>query len=213
MFYNPITGQDDNRNHQSGKILECPVIAFAKNPEQAPDYCNQTELVDIPASIFSLCQAGAVAMVKGYCHFTVAYHLQQAVEKALKAFLECAGVPVPNTHDIDKLVRMSKNNGSCAVLTDWIVEKADMLTRWETDTRYDVDYCVEEKKVRAGLEEIGKFLELNGLKEDLREELQEPGAKENLVLCFPGKYRPDSDFEWNCMFQVFRKRTAGHIRK
>lgn len=143
----------------------------------------------------------------------VAYHLQQAVEKALKAFLECVGVTVPNTHDIDKLVRMSKNNGSCAVLTDWIVEKADMLTRWETDTRYDVDYCVEERKVRAGLEEIGKFLELNGLKEDLREELQEPGAKENLALCFPGKYRPDSDFEWNCMFQVFRKRTAGHIRK
>lgn len=69
----------------------------------------------------------------------VAYHLQQAVEKALKAFLECAGVTVPNTHDIDKLVRMSRDNGSQAVVTEWVKEKADMLTRWETDTRYDVE--------------------------------------------------------------------------
>ena len=59
----------------------------------------------------------------------VAYHLQQAVEKTLKAFLECIGVTVPNTHDIDKLVRMSKNNGSQVFLTEWIEEKADMLTR------------------------------------------------------------------------------------
>ena len=47
----------------------------------------------------------------------VAYHLQQAVEKTLKAFLECVGVTVPNTHDIDKLARMTRDNGSAAVLT------------------------------------------------------------------------------------------------
>ena len=58
----------------------------------------------------------------------VAYHLQQAVEKTLKAFLECVGVTVPNTHDIDKLARMTRDNGSAAVLTEWIIEKTDMLT-------------------------------------------------------------------------------------
>lgn len=136
----------------------------------------------------------------------VAYHLQQAVEKVLKAFLECAGVTVPNTHDIDKLVRMSKNNGSRVVLTDWIEEKTDMLTRWETDTRYDMSYCVEQVKVQAGLEEVRKFLERNGLREELREELRQPELKEKLALCFPKAYQPVSDFEWNCMYQVFRKR-------
>lgn len=66
---------------------------------------------------------------------TVAYHLQQAAEKTLKAFLECVGVTVPNTHDIDRLIRMSGNNGSRVVITEWVKDKADMLTRWETDTR------------------------------------------------------------------------------
>ena len=139
----------------------------------------------------------------------VAYHLQQAVEKTLKAFLECVGVTVPNTHDIDKLARMTRDNGSAAVLTEWIIEKTDMLTRWETDTRYDMDYCVEEEKVRAGLEEVGRFLELNGLKETMREELCAPEAKERLAECFPRAYRPESDFEWNCLYQVYRRRMEG----
>lgn len=138
----------------------------------------------------------------------VAYHLQQAVEKTLKAFLECVGVAVPNTHDIDKLVRMSVNNGSRVELTEWIEEKTDMLTRWETDTRYDMDYCVEQKKVQTGLKEVKKFLELNGLKEELREELKDPLRKEKLRQCFPKTYQPQTDFEWNCLYQVFRRKIA-----
>ena len=136
---------------------------------------------------------------------TIAYHLQQAVEKMLKAFLECAGVTVPNTHDIDKLVRMSKNNGSRAKLTPWLEDKADMLTRWEVDTRYDIDYCVEKDKVRAGLSEVKRLLDQNGLKEELREELREPGKKELLAAFFPNNYCPKSDFEWNCQYQIYRR--------
>ncbi len=140
---------------------------------------------------------------------TVAYHLQQAVEKTLKAFLECVGVTVPNTRDIDRLVRMSRNNGSRAVVTEWVEDKADMLTRWETDTRYDMDYCVEKEKVLKGLEEVRHFLEINGLKEELREELQDPAVKEKLESLFPKAYRLSSDFEWNCMYQVFRRKLSG----
>ena len=136
----------------------------------------------------------------------VAYHLQQAVEKSLKAFLECVGVTVPNTHDIDKLVRMSKNNGSAVEITDWIEDKADMLTRWETDTKYDIDYCVEKKRAIAGLEKIGQYLEINGLKETLREELKSEEVKKQLKSFFPKDFEPASDFEWNCFYQIYRKR-------
>ena len=41
----------------------------------------------------------------------VAYHLQQAVEKTLKAFLQNNGMSDLFTHDITKLVKMSANNG------------------------------------------------------------------------------------------------------
>lgn len=137
---------------------------------------------------------------------TVAYHLQQAVEKTLRAFLECVGVTVPNTHDIDKLVRMSKNNGSQAILTDWIEDKADMLTRWEADTRYDIDYCVEKEKVQSGILEVKLFLDLNGLKEEMRDELKNLEVKRRLSSFFPKKYCPENDFEWNCLYQIFRRR-------
>ncbi|MCC8106921.1 MAG: HEPN domain-containing protein [Clostridiales bacterium] len=136
----------------------------------------------------------------------VAYHLQQAVEKTLKAFLECVGVTAPNTHDIDKLVRMSGNNGSCAVVTDWVEDKADMLTRWETDTRYDIDYCVEKTKAVTGLEKVREFLDVNGLKEELREELQQDCVKEQLRSFFPKSFEPKDDFEWNCFYQIYRIR-------
>ncbi|MCD7885065.1 MAG: HEPN domain-containing protein [Lachnospiraceae bacterium] len=136
----------------------------------------------------------------------VAYHLQQAVEKTLKAFLECVGVTVPNTHDIDKLVRMSKNNGSSVVVTQWIEDKVDMLTRWETDTRYDIDYCVERNKAVEGLEKIKEFLDVNGLKEELREELKTEEQKKRLKTFFPKNFEPASDFEWNCFYQIYRKK-------
>ena len=139
----------------------------------------------------------------------VAYHLQQAVEKTLKAFLECVGVTVPNTHDIDKLVRMSRDNGSRVVMTQWLKDKTDMLTRWETDTRYDMDYCVEKEKVENGLAEVKRFLEGNGLQEELRDELKMPGVKEKLAEHFPRSYHPDSDFEWNCLYQIFYRRMEG----
>ncbi|MCD7833869.1 MAG: HEPN domain-containing protein [Lachnospiraceae bacterium] len=136
----------------------------------------------------------------------VAYHLQQAVEKTLKAFLECIGVTVLNTHDIDKLIRMSENNGSCVTITDWIKEKTDMLTRWGTDTRYDIDYCVEKKKAAAGLEEVRNFLETNGLKKELREELRADGTRQQLRTFFPKAYEPQDDFEWNCYYQIYKKK-------
>lgn len=136
----------------------------------------------------------------------MAYHLQQAVEKVLKAFLECQGVTVPNTHDIDKLVRMSKSNGSKIILTSWIEDRADTLTRWETDTRYNVDYYVEVEKIKEGMEEVGKFFGINGLKYELRQELREEGMKEKLQKFFPKNYIPKDDFEWNCYYQIYRKK-------
>ncbi|MCI9421632.1 HEPN domain-containing protein [Lachnospiraceae bacterium WCA-9-b2] len=136
----------------------------------------------------------------------VAYHLQQSTEKLLKAFLECKGVTVPNTHDIYKLVRMSRDNGSNIHLTAWIEDRADTLTRWEMDTRYNMDYSVEAEKVKEGIEEIQRFFEANGIKEELRAELKGEETKEILRSFFPKNFRPADDFEWNCYYQIYRKK-------
>ena len=135
----------------------------------------------------------------------IAYHLQQSVEKLLKAFLECKGVTVPNTHDIYRLVRMSRNNGSNIILTEWLENRADTLTRWEMDTRYNMDYSVESDKVKEGIEEIRHLFDINGLKRELRQELQDTGMKEKLASFFPKAFVPADDFEWNCFYQIYRK--------
>lgn len=135
----------------------------------------------------------------------VAYHLQQSVEKLLKAFLECKGVTVPNTHDIYKLVRMSRDNGSNIILTEWLENRADTLTRWEMDTRYNMDYSIESEKVREGIAEIKHLFEINGIQRELRTELADQSTKNKLAAFFPKFFVPADNFEWNCYYQIYRK--------
>ena len=136
----------------------------------------------------------------------VAYHLQQSVEKLLKAFLECTGVTVTNTHDVDRLVRMSGDNGSRIILTEWIKDKADTLTRWETDTRYNLDYQVEVSKIEEGINNIGELFKVNGLNMQLRDELKNEEKQQLLKSFFPKDYEPEDEFEWNCYYQIYRKK-------
>lgn len=135
----------------------------------------------------------------------VAYHLQQSVEKLLKAFLECKGVTVPNTHDIYKLVRMSRDNGSNMILTEWLEDRADTLTRWEMDTRYNMDYFVESEKIKEGIREVKRLFEANGIQQELRQELQDTNVKDKLIAFFPKNFVPADDFEWNCYYQIYKK--------
>lgn len=65
---------------------------------------------------------------------------------------------------------------------------------------------MEKEKVLSGLAEVKRFLELNGMKRELREELKNPVMEERLAACFPRTYCPEDDFERNCLYQIFRKK-------
>ncbi len=113
---------------------------------------------------------------------------------------------VANTHDIYKLVRMSRDNGSNVIMTSWLEDRADTLTRWEMDTRYNMDYTVESEKVREGIQEIRHFFDVNGIKEELRPEFSNQKVREKLLSFFPKNFCPADDFEWNCYYQIYRKK-------
>lgn len=102
-----------------------------------------------------------------------AYHLQQAVEKVLKASLECVGVTVPNTHKISKLISMTVNNGANLTVTEWIDDHAEMLSEWEMETRYNIDFLSEKRKPDKAMAEVEAFFAVNGIRKELRRELQE----------------------------------------
>lgn len=135
-----------------------------------------------------------------------AYHLQQAVEKVLKGALECVGVTVPYSHKISKLVAMVFNNGANLTITDWLDDHAEMLSEWETETRYNMDFLVEKRKLDRAMEEVRNFMEINGIKDSLREELLEPEKKAKLLLCLPEEKRNCSEFELNCYYILFKKK-------
>ena len=58
---------------------------------------------------------------------------------------------VPNIHKVSKLVKMVSDNGANLVLTDWIDDHSEMLSEWEAQTRYDMDFLVEKRKLDTAM--------------------------------------------------------------
>lgn len=135
-----------------------------------------------------------------------AYHLQQCVEKVTKGALECAGVTVPGTHRLSKLFRMVHNNGANLILTDWLEDHAEMLSEWEAESRYNMDFLVEKRKLDVAVEQVDVFLRENGIREELREELQEESVRTQLLSFLPEKQRECGAFALNCYYIMFAKK-------
>ncbi len=134
----------------------------------------------------------------------VAYNLQQCIEKTLKAFLECKGVTIPQTHSIRKLISMSRNSGSGVAITEWIEENQYEIETWESDTRYNFDICLEAERIHTGLMEVKKFLDLNHMSYVLNAELSDE-RKERLREKLPKNLIIRDAFEWNCYYNIFKK--------
>jgi HEPN domain-containing protein len=64
----------------------------------------------------------------------VGFHVQQAVEKSLKATLTLQGVDFPKTHDIDFLVGLARTH---SIDVPEGVASAGWLTPWAAEFRYD----------------------------------------------------------------------------
>lgn len=75
----------------------------------------------------ALARAGIVDDVTGF-------HAQQAVEKATKAVLVLAGVPLPHTHDLERLLALA-SEAACPPPPG--VADAGWLTPWAVQFRYD----------------------------------------------------------------------------
>lgn len=135
-----------------------------------------------------------------------AYHLQQAVEKILKGALECVGVTVPYSHKISKLISMVSNNGANLTITEWLDDHAEMLSEWETETRYNMDFLVEKRKLDRAMTEVRRFMEVNGIQDSLREDLKDPEVKTKLLQCLPENKRECTEFELNCYYIMFKKK-------
>lgn len=93
----------------------------------------------------------------------IGYHLQQAVEIALKYVLESAGDDYPKSHAIATLYIRVEEIGSSGIFSDTVWEslyvQSETFTIWEAQTRYIKDWFVELGKIERGFYLVNDLLE------------------------------------------------------
>lgn len=88
----------------------------------------------------------------------VGYHLQQALELSLKYTLEMNGVEYPNTHRIEDLLRIARNNNVELYVNDYIKEHDALFTSWEANSRYIIGFLIEIERIDKAIPEIEEYL-------------------------------------------------------
>jgi HEPN domain-containing protein len=74
----------------------------------------------------------------------VGFHVQQAVEKSLKAMLALEELPIPRTHDLTFLVELLVEHG---IAPPAPVSRAEWLSPWAVSTRYeDIDDTLDREQ-------------------------------------------------------------------
>mgnify|MGYP003312136694 CR=1 FL=1 len=89
-----------------------------------------------------------------------AYHLQQALELAIKHIFCIKGLPLQKTHDIDQLIVYARDSGVDLYLPDYFIQKAEMISNWESKTRYVLGFKLELEKIRTTIDELQSYFEI-----------------------------------------------------
>lgn len=129
------------------------------------------------------------------------FHLQQAVEFIIKCILNNVGIKPPYTHNITVLLDLAAKNNAPLYITDYINAASGTISAWESSSRYDLNVLLKYREVRLGLDNIEKFMELNGCTLQLRPELQNPSTYAELERAV-GDISSLTDIEKNCLYQV-----------
>ena len=84
------------------------------------------------------------------------FHVQQAVEKALKAWLCCLGVTFPRTHDLDELGTLLEDAGQCIPeLFAGLLDFTDFAVAFRYDAFPDLECDMDR---RDSIEQVNGLL-------------------------------------------------------
>jgi len=89
---------------------------------------------------------------------TAAYHLAQAVEKALKFRINSFGIEYPFTHRFGILIEALEKTGDC--VPQWLINNSDTLDEYATKTRYSDSYIASGRKILELAEYTGELIKM-----------------------------------------------------
>ena len=94
-----------------------------------------------------------------YLELTMAaFHIQQAVELALKHILEINGIDYPYSHDILELLDVIDDNNISLNDDQWIRMNSEKLTSWGSETNYVRGYLGDRCKMDTAITKVDSFL-------------------------------------------------------
>ncbi|MCQ2799983.1 MAG: HEPN domain-containing protein [Bacilli bacterium] len=96
-----------------------------------------------------------------------AYHIEQSIEFAITYILSLHGKPFQKTHDLDQLINYAESNNIDLYLPEYLKDKADVISLWETKTRYIIGFKVELNRIEKALLELENYFEVLSSIEEL----------------------------------------------
>ena len=81
---------------------------------------------------------------------SAAYHTQQGIKLALVYQAELFGLPHIRTHKLSKVIRIILEAG-CSVTSE-LCERSSVITKWDIETRYNVDFFVHRKDIEEAIQ-------------------------------------------------------------
>lgn len=85
-----------------------------------------------------------------------AFNVQQGVEFLLKHILIQLNIKYSKTHDIATLVNLLSKYAP--IYTIELINNADIITSWETESRYELSYLTTIKEIQEGIQIYKLFL-------------------------------------------------------
>ncbi|WP_294101791.1 HEPN domain-containing protein [uncultured Ruminococcus sp.] len=141
-----------------------------------------TEMLDRAEEDYKICKQLEICLPDEFAVRGCVYHIQQANEKALKAYLSINGIQPPFSHDIGRLVSTAQHY-SLNVPAETI-RIANTLTLWESKSRYDPYIFFNKDEYSDAKTSYQKLAELikSEMKTYLTEEKQDEDIDEPLDL-------------------------------
>lgn len=68
------------------------------------------------------------------------------------------GIDFPKVHSINRLVSVFEQNGLFDLIPEYIDDNSDMITNWESQTRYILNYQIARRKIVKAFPEIEKLI-------------------------------------------------------
>jgi hypothetical protein len=82
-----------------------------------------------------------------------------------------------------------------------------MLTSWEAESRYNIDFNVEMQKVVKATQKVEEFLNVNGIVYKLDEDINDE-IKAEIRQFLPKGEEPHNDLEWNVYYRLYMLKGA-----